>query len=663
MPQITIIGSTGAVRAVTPPLVEMREHWADPWAYLPNVHLVGASADTAGQDLGKCTIRTRYGKTKDLHESNITTTLPFDYLRWWVRVSLVESSGTVIVWIGRISSERRTVHGTGSTPSGIQDWIALEPLQILRKINVSQAQYFRNGQSRLLGWVPDMNGRDERGMLVGNRSDGLAGNTFVYGDDNVWTHFEYAEYVLDSFVDEGGSSGPSWALSGATDLLDKLKTQMSFGVSMSVADMLRRLIPRSVGLDYKIVPTADGFAVHIFSLFAQPVGFENQTLTANPHHVVVRAKDQNDMLRINLVRTTDHQYDRLRVVGKRAVCCATLRATKAALPGTVASLIGKWPTALQTLYNVPGVGKGPTSDGELNDKARRADQFSTVYQLFGAPVDWDHNNNSAAPTISPSGELLPASSTEYQNAVRRTLSWTPLRADYDYTVNPPIKLATLVDYEPEFLPLAVWLLETSGPPFRVLADQAGMHVGAVGNDWGFALSARPNHLLALNHFAGADQSETDPFYDFEDIVATLAFETDQRLTLEYKIPADVPSGGALVIEDAEAELWYIAPQTVVGVSLKGELLTSPAGENIILRTDAQRLAFVMAGAIARYHNTRARAEITLQGLEPWSQLLGTILTVVETGGDTHRIEGVITSVEWHREAGDWMTTIRTGFAR
>ena len=86
----------------------------------------------------------------------------------------------------------------------------------------------------------------------------------------------------------------------------------------------------------------------------------------------------------------------------------------------------------------------------------------------------------------------------------------------------------------------------------------------------------------------------------------------------------------------------------------------------ILRNDAPRLETILAGAIARYHLTRPRAKITLQGYHPWGGLLGYILRVVEQGLATQIIQAPITEVRWSAGGDDGkgsLTQVRTGFAR
>lgn len=94
------------------------------------------------------------------------------------------------------------------------------------------------------------------------------------------------------------------------------------------------------------------------------------------------------------------------------------------------------------------------------------------------------------------------------------------------------------------------------------------------------------------------------------------------------------------------------------------LLLFSGDKTRVLRNDASRLAFVMAGAISRYLIQRARASITIAGLKPWGNLIGQILTSLEQAGDAQQVSAPITSVEWTAGQNDdpGTTVIGTGFA-
>lgn len=642
---------------VLAPVVELKRRWSDPWEFEPDLEPVRMEAATSGHKAGSLELRRRYGRVKQPWESTYATRTSWDLLDYWVRVRLAGAQGLQTAWVGRIAAESRELHGSDQGPAGVQSWVAHEPLYLLDRIAVSTSHWINPqtsaGAPVELGWSPSWNAFDGRGVTVGNRSAERLGASFVFGGTETWTRKDMLEYLLARFVDEGGATGPAWSIGGQVDILAGISDTVPIGDSQSVADLLRKLTPREMGIDYRIVPTDDGFEVNVFALTATPVSFGGTSIPTNPRTVEVKVGESLDSIRTSIVRTREHRYAKIRVLGQRVLVCCSLRAAD----GT---LLPKWTSQLEALYKA-GAGAAE-DDPALHDKARAADIYRPVYQAFGAPSTWNLQAGKARPSVDGAGVLQAETPADYQTKVRETLSWLPLRDGVDYGVSPAID-RNPAGHEPDLRPPVAWVYDEEDERY-VPAEEYGIAVSVPRADWGVFLQASPNHTLALNHF-NAD-SETDPRFDYDLLVATIAMRTDERLGLEYEIPLDQgeeahgPSAGTLDIVDEMAEIWYLAPGTAVGVDENGTLRTS-GGEGRVLRNDAPRLALLMAGAIARYTNERARAEIVAKGLLPWNDLLGSVLTVIETAGDTQSVQGVVTSVEWSF-VGSPQTVIKAGFA-
>jgi len=675
----TIIIGPGSMPLPVPvaaPVVQIKAKWSDEWQTRPELELVRVTAMAAGQDLGSCELRRRYGIVKQPCEATFATVGPADLAMWWVRIRLLIDGAAQTIWIGRLSGQAREVHGSDAEPSGYQCWVGYEPLHLLQRIHVGRS-YWRQEDGNHYGlqelaWIPDMNGRDERKMIVGNRSQSKFPDdegTYVYGGHQLWTHREAAEYVLARFVEWPElPDGPQWRLSGQADLLAKITDTVSFSTTQTAAEILHELIPNRLGLDYRITPFCDdtgeevGFEVQVYVLTAEDWQFGGQTLLRNPNVVQLRASQAIDAENLTIVKTFEQRYDRIRILGKRIVVCCSLEG--AVTNPQKPTLLPKWSAALEAAYRA-GTGT-PLDSGEEHDAARKTDRFRPVYQAYGAPPGWDLNASSAAPALDREGKLKTGEFSNWQNRVRRTLSWLPLREGYDYSKEPPAD-NNLADHEPDFLPPAVWIFDPDpeeGPGRYVLSDQAAIAVSVPHNDWGIFLNASPNHLLALNHWEGQQpepaDTETEPRYDHQKMVATIAFESDQRLVIEKVLPGAGPCGGVLEIEADDAEFWYLAPQTVLMLNPAGQLVRS-GDQPRILRDDSPRLAMLMAGALARYWYSRGRSVITVKGLLQWSGLIGQILTVVEEAGATLDIQSPITAIEWVGGKNP-STTLRTGFA-
>lgn len=656
---------------VSAPIVEIKRLWSDAWTVEPDLEPVRMDASTCGHKAGTLEVRRRYGRVKQPWETSFATRESWNLLDWWIRIRLAGAQGLETAWVGRIAAESRDLHGSDRGPAGVQSWIAHEPLFLLDRISVSiswwevripNALFIVDGNRisepytttvHELDWCPSWNSFDSRGVTVGNRNADKIGASHAFGGSSVWTRRQMVEYLLARFVDEGGVSGPSWTLGGQAEILEEISDTVKAGDTQSVADLLGRMIPRDMGLDFRISPTDTGFEVLVFALTATEASFGGKALPVNPNTVEVTVGESVDSIQTTLVRTREHRYGRIRVLGARVLVCCSLRAGDG-------SLVPKWTAALEALYKA-GAGAAE-DDPALHDKARAADVYRPVYQSYGAPSEWDFQSGKARPVVNGAGELQAGQSAPYQVKVRGTLSYLPLREGFDYAVDPPLD-RNPEGHEPDLLPPMAWVYDDEDQRY-VPAEEYRISVLAPKADWGVFLQASPNHVLALNHFTG--DTETEPRFDYERLVATVALRSDERLALEYELPledegdAHAPSDGSLDLVDESAELWYLAPGTVVGVDESG-VLRSSGSTGRVLRNDASRLTLLMAGAIARYANERARAEIVAKGTIAWQGLLGAILTCLETGGDTHAVQGVITSVEWTFGENP-LTTIKAGFA-
>jgi hypothetical protein len=178
------------------------------------------------------------------------------------------------------------------------------------------------------------------------------------------------------------------------------------------------------------------------------------------------------------------------------------------------------------------------------------------------------------------------------------------------------------------------------------------------------LRPEANHVLGRDHFTGdVDYDEPDALYDYDSLSVTLAFESDERLMLTYTRGGATQDASKLLTKDIYvkgAELWYLAPAAITDIAADGTSVGPVDG--VVLRNDFDKLDAAMAGALNRYRQPRARAEIVLSGLLPWHDFVGKILTVLEEGdSDAHQIGAPITAIAWSA-VGSPTTTLYAGFA-
>lgn len=712
---ITVVGPDAAsIRVSGTTLVERKRLWTEPWELDPSMEFVQATAMTIGAGIGECELRRRYGTVKQPYQTGYKAppepvSAAVDLLGHWVRLRGYTPTGVATLWIGRIESEVRNPQGpvaVGGTlyPAGSQTFVAYEVAHLLDNIDVARSVWLRlrldsetqdpavlDGYTeQTLEWTPGMNARDPRNFVAGNafrQVDEEHGDKVRFGGTEVWSGMGGVQYLLDQFANRSADGtldddGPTWRLGGQAAVLNDVQRSFRFNASESLLSILKRMISAEFGLDAVIVPVLEdvpdvegspadaketGFEIHVFALAAQEQSYGGKTMPTNPNTVEIKCSLNTDAPLVRISRSAEHAVGRVEIFGARMVCCTTLENV-----GEVENLTAKWRGALQTKYD-SGTGE-PTDTAVDHDKARRADELRAVYRNFGAPYLWNRWAALTAPDVLFSeGKLLlvqaSGQGSPFQIDVRETLTFLPFKTGLDYTVDPPVDPTGGNPREPYLDPNA-WLPDQeriddqpTGPPAElyIAADQAGMNVSALLDEWGLSVAASPAHVLALDQFTG--DSGADPIYDWRKMKMTIAFRTDQRLKLVFeRVGGARPQDGTVVFSEEDAEFWFAPPGTVFGTDTNGLLQRTPADRYMVLRDDSPRLLMQMASAVARYFYPRSRADVEMIGLLPYSKLLGQMLTVVEEGGAASSVQAPITTVIYSVVRSP-RTTIKAGYAR
>jgi hypothetical protein len=661
---------------VTPVIVRMKWAWGDDWTVVPEARLMEATRHTGGQDVDQAVIEHRYGMIRHPWQSEYKTYLAVNTAGAWVRVDGLTPKSSWPIWIGRCGGDASDLLGSEPMASGVQRIVCYGPQMLLQKFAHSYS-YWINGsespQPTMIGWIPGMNANLGDDFVSGNRSSDkvqIAANRYcyLYGGASQWSRQDYAEYLLTAIMQGDGEDVPRWRLTGQKELLADIKDVIAWPTTFTVGEALRRLIDPALGMDYLIEPASDdkGFDVRVFALSSQRWSWGGMSVEANPNTLRVPSGSTPHNLATRVVRSAEHMHGRVRVLGKRMIVCFSLEASK----GT---LVPKWSAALETEYKA---GKGAVVAGDMEMTAEQADiarqnaRYRDVFTYWGLPYGWGLTNVGGAPLLKSDGTIAADEfdTAPCQSTVRRTLEWTPLRARADYSQGWPPQEPTADDSPDdtptaEFLPAAAWVSFADWGYYPVENLDIGLSVPDM--EWGIHLVAQPNHVLAVGDWASNLLTDTPPQYSAAaSLVATIAVESDQRLALTFTAPGATAADGVEEIEVEDAELWVLAPHTVVGVrgEVTGKLVRSPSIHTEI-RNDFARLRKVMAGAIARYYGRRNRAEIVGAGMLPWGKFLGAILTVVESGGGVRDIEAPITTIEWQSDPRRPRTILRTGFAQ
>jgi len=646
----TVHGGTGPnVRETPAGLVYVKATWSDDWELRTDLDLVEVYRATGGQDLSRAVVRGRYGRVLPVGQTAFETPDAEDLARRWVRVDLAGREGAATVFVGRISSEARGMHFREDRASGVQDWVAYGGLQILRKAHLDTVGWYRDGAVLNLDWGPNFNA-STGGRPAGNYR--FFPGHWLFGGTDLWTRETMALYVLARI---GEAGGPVWTLAGDLRWLEDATDEVPVRPGETAAEVLRRIIDPQRGVDFFVEPTDAGFEVRVYSLYSEAVSFgETPTVTLTPSHDAVRfnltTPGAAAASSVKVVRTWDHRYARIRVIGERIVRAVTL--TLDVEPQT---LEAGWSDALEAEYKA-ALG----DDAQENDAFRRSETFRDVYQTFRVKTD---TMDCRAPKLSAEGEVqIGEYEDEAQTAIRETLPWLPLYTGVDYTVADP----AAPDETAGLLKPLVWIYRVEpAPGVWIPADKAGVGVSVLETDWGFHLSTRPNHLLAgVLDWQGAANSMHRPRYNWRATMATLAFRTDHRLALEHVVDPDDATGEVLEVHVPGAECWVVDPNVYVRVDQTedGDQVVRRTPAQVIVRNDAPRLAAVMAGLIARYGRPRSRAHCVFHDMGPWTQCLGKMLTAIESpNGGLVSVGGPVTSVRLSAYP-EPRTELKAGFA-
>jgi len=624
----------------------------------PTLRLVSCVASTAANGMPRLEFMRAYGKVKQPWQSDfVQPVAPLDLVGKWVTFKLFGPGGSSsVLWHGKITTGSKTIQGnsTATGPTGEQHWTAYGPLQLLLKSTVGGAAWL-SGSAVAGGDVArSFNLKDSRGMILGNRSAGESGGTYVFGGTATWTRLQAINYLLARFTG-AAFGGETWTVTGNTQILDASTGVVEIGDGDSVGEVLAGIISPQFGLDYHIVRSSGAFELRVFSLAVESSTYLGINLPKNTRRVTIAAGNRTEFVRTRIDRAVDQRYSKIVVRGARIIVCFTLRASD----GT---LVKKWSTADEATYKA-GSGGCSVDPPKRHDRARQDPSLGGVFTLFGVPDDFQMADVAAAAAFDQDGTLSGMYS-EHQNTRRSTLPWIPLRENVDYRPKVPVD-TTPGEHQSDFTAPMVWLREPStrivdtfgGPEFDS-AEFLGYAVSMSNTDWGFRVSASPPHDIALNHWSGAEGSMNMPYYDYSTLQATVAVEMDRRVSLvQTRQDGD---GTSLVIDVPGAELWILAAGTAVGTNDDDRNLIT-RDDSYLLRDDRDDLRAVMASALARYFSERWRADVAIKGLHPWSASLGDMLSAIQQGGSNTRIGAPITSVTY--VGGDNPETIvRAGYS-
>ena len=669
---ITATATSQVSRTVRPTMVYIRKKWSEKWTLYP--YLTPYKLDLLPAGKSTAAFHWRYGRIIWPEHSGYVDYPAYNWRDFFVQIrTLTDQGDEHELFTGYIVSDSIEPYGSDAeVDQGTQTINAVELSFLLHREIPWRVIAAASAGTTRFNWVervPGMNARAAGGIgIAGNRSTDPDGDGIYHfsPDGAVWTHKQYIDMLLNDYP----VNGITFALTGQSSLLSELITSQR-AAGMPIGAMLDRLIDRRRGLTWRTGPA--GFeanptiGIEVSSCYDQAVTVGNTTIVPNASPVELDLTDVDDIQSVHLQLQGQNSYDRIRVLGEQQLVCFSLRA------GEGGELEPGWTPEQETAYKNAAsseVGYDAMDDAEkqlANDRRRGDDVFRSVYTTLRLPDDWDWTSDGSS--------LLPYGVYHYYNAERTFQRKVPLSAGYDYSgyaSSSPVN-NNPANVVPEFLPLLVFIKHENNyyPIDRVgdiFDDVGSIGVRVSDAEPAIILGAKPNHVLAANHWISAEPSKTQPKFDYEDIICTVAMRTDKRLTVVASPPDQLVNEGSedlreLVIEVPGAEWWWLKRRTVVGSSntsgfLSRSLLLPNYKEGYVLRDDTDYLSAVAAAALAWYGTPRQSMALTVNDI--WIDApVCSLVRGITTAETRETINTIITRVSYNFERNT--TQVRTGF--
>lgn len=668
MGQVILGGAAGGVRNV---FREVRTHVyakaavGDDWTYLPFLTCTRCE-NVAGPGVGTAEFTFTFGQVRRAETRVYELFSTFFLNRAYVKVVVSNNWGSVPIWYGVVESEQVRPWGDGEVATGKQVFTAYEVSHLLDRCAVVGSYVAVEGGG--VAFVDEtlvFNGQQNgRSALFPNRW-GLGFG--VPGEDlrEYWTAWQVLDYVFAGFVND--SYGIQFIGHGtAQEALAATVERWDFR-GMTAKQILDLLVDRKRGLGWCVVPEDDLSVVyiHVFSGLAEGVAAgEGAYVPPNENQVDLEFAGYRDVEPVYHFGELTH-YDLVRVVGGPIY-------TTASFSFADGTLEKNWDDSAETAYKAGSDIEGASA--YQHDTRRKEQDLTAVYQRFRVPGTWDGVagdgeggfGGNALPVCTLDGLLTDAAqAVGYRPGKRfeRELPWDVESAAAGWTEFNREPLLAFLSYadpnppDPENVG-TVWAraedltqLDMSGA--RVVPDEGEM---------GIELNYVINHFFALNHFStedvGTGESLYTPRVDYETLIVTARFRTDERLKLVARVPTveflETGKTKDIFVEEAIGE--WVTPGTVYTVT-EGALQSAAAGWR---RDDMEMLGRVAALAVAFFGQVRATLSFEV-GKVSVAYPVGTLVRNTVGPEGVTGVGTVVTRQGWEFGSGGQRTVWQTGY--
>lgn len=653
--------------------VESKLNWGDTWVRRRYVEPINGT-DCAAPSIGFMRFMYKYGNNLREKMTSFVQEYDIEQLDYFIRLVNLNRGGSPI-WTGIVAGEDITPGGANPV-GGDEGFEALGLCHLLDREEIRTAKA-RDGNGVVIDVqkLPTVNlkmdlnvtggARSNRSQKWGNAAD-VFGNrssakhtdgAYVFsGEGNQWSNLDWAEAILTRYQPV---NGPTFQLGGQKSVLDQFHGVFEFAGKTPWA-CLNELIDRRRGVGFCPVLNGNTVTLYVFTLTESDFSIGDVVIPANNNRISLNLDTSIDIDKPNIVWSAATLFDRIEVRGQPMLSCFTISYPD----GTLQK---RWSDAVETKYkngsvNTPDYsGMSAAEKANRNDNYRHDDLFCDVYTKHGIPTTWDGLVGDgqggvklpSLPICSDNGDVGVLSGTPFFPMGKAFEQFIPLEDGADYGVNPVDKTAQAPNAEPTYKkPFALikdpsaarWFFtEKSG------VDLAGSeaHFGLHPREMAIAVEASQRHVYGKNSFdagATAEAYNDAPVFDYRNLMATIALRTDQVLrmsVLRDGLNVVTDKIRTKVIDVPHAELWYIAPNTVVG--LNPDLSPRYYQGSSYLRDDRDRLREVLAAACSWYGTPRASVAVPVKRLDPIAPL-GALIVASSTGGATRLINTVVTSI-------------------
>ena len=573
-----------------------------------------------------------------------------------------QTTSEEIRFSGQIVSTELSYQGQDADGNAIASHVLhATGLEVLLEQNMWQALADDNQNSDIvLQRVPPMNVASlADGAILGNRGATKGTNNYNYHDTdgNVWSHFDYLEYLIELLNTQFfAATGITWSLGDKDrDIYDGLKVlkTVAFFQGLTFRDVFNRLMPRSLGHSWFVYMLADDDTLYVepVKLFSEDLQIDEDTQVLGNGITATLTAVADSPLRqhARILESARKRYSLIRVVGAPVRCTGTFSFADSTLEAN-------WPAAKQTGYDTRHAG---------NAEALPSPEYADVYSRFVVPNTWDlqlgdgfgGTMSNSNPAVQGDGQLNTASTSAAWVGGKRFLPKTQLRAGIDYTADPVVDGNAAAD-TPEFLPIVAWVGDVDATPdeFCDLSGVRSFTGDRFGNpavipdrhQFGMQIKFSPQHVVARNQMTGTTAgTKAQTRFDYLELGFTASFELDEPISVTEV--TGLPSLDGVTREKVfmvpEARLDFLMPNTILGVSDDKQGLTTSPNSYITLRDDSAKLRTIAAMAFAWYSKERRKISWRYNLLETLA-ILGSMVDEISDDHHSTAVNTPITRIRW-----------------